>query len=713
MPRLGCPDRMAGGAPAPAPQEPMPETDRQEDARVLSPPSPARDWTGRPGSRDGKGVGRWLVPLLAGSWSLFQLSLPSLVSLNSDIVRTIHFVFAISLVYLTHPAFKKPRFRGKWLRWTGQADSVPRVDLVLMVCAGFSAGYYVLDYEGIMGRQNLPIARDYVVGIMLVVLLLEAARRSLGPALPVVASGFIGLCFIGERLPGFLAFKNIPPSQALTQLTMTTEGIYGVPLYVSANVVFLFVLFGALLEKSGGGHYFVQLAFSLLGRFRGGPAKAAVLASGMTGLVSGSSIANTVTTGTFTIPLMIKCGYPREKAAAIEVAASTNGQLMPPVMGAAALIIAERCNMEYLAVVRAAFVPAIVSYIALIYITHLEAAKLGLKGLPKEELPSFFPTFLGGIHFLAPLALLVGLLLRRFSPQLAAFWAILALAALVVLREQLRCARQGSSRLAALRRSASLLWESLVTGGRNMTGIGVAVAAAGIIVGIMTLGPGGRVSEAVTWIAGNNLLIMLVVTALISLVLGMGLPTTANYIVVSTVVVPPILLTANRAGFAVPLIAAHLYCFFFGILADDTPPVGLAAYAASAIAKSRPIPTGIQGFVYDLRTAILPFMFFFNTRLLLIGVDSFLQAAVVFVTATVAMLAFASATQRWLLIRTHWYESLLLGAVCAVLLRPDLMPWGTRLTWYGVGCATFAGVAIWQAMRSPAGGAASRAREGG
>lgn len=654
------------------------------------------------GPRHPVGFAGIVIPFLAALWSLFQLSLPYL-RVNSDMFRTVHLTFALALVYLSFPALRRIQPKRSGMKWLAERQTIPFGDYLLALAAAISALYYVIDYDGIAVRQGMPDFRDYLCGIALILLLLEGSRRALGPALPAVASAFILLCFVGERLPGMLAFKNVSPGQLLTQLTMTGEGIYGVPLYVSANMVFLFVLFGAMLEKSGGGHYFVQLAFCLLGRFRGGPAKAAVLASGLTGLVSGSSIANTVTTGTFTIPLMKKSGYPPEKAAAIEVAASTNGQLMPPIMGAAAFIIAERCGIEYLAVVKAAFIPAVISYLALLYITHLEAAKLGLRGLPPDELPPFLPTLLSGCHFLVPLILMIVLLALRFSPELAAFWSILVLALMIMGVEWVRGRRLGRQWRRSLYSGLSVIVQSLVTGGKNMMGIGVAVAAAGIIVGIMTLGPGGRVIEAVNWLSGGHLVPMLVITAVISLLLGMGLPTTANYIVVSTVVAPAILLTASQANLAVPLVAVHLYCFFFGILADDTPPVGLAAYAASAIARSRPIATGIQGFVYDLRTAILPFMFFFNPRLLLIGVHSVFEAVTVFLTGMIAMFSFASVVQGWLVIRNRWYETLFLILAAVLILRPRLISWGGPATWYTVGVVIYGGIALNQYYASQRG----------
>ena len=658
--------------------------------------------------------GRWLLPAVAASWSLFQLSLPYSTwllnqlhlsfSLHAGLVRAIHLSFAIGLVFLSFPHWRRRGLRDPVSHEPlGPVRSI--LAYLLVVVAVLAASFYALDYAGIAKRGGIPGTLDRVVGIALLLLLLEAARRALGWALPVIAGFFVLVCFFGPELPAFMAFKRLSLDRVISQLTMCSEGVYGVPLGVSASMVFLFVLLGAILEKSGGGHYFVDLAFSLLGTHRGGPAKAAVLASGMTGLVSGSSIANVVTTGTFTIPLMKRAGYPAEKAAAVEVAASTNGQLMPPIMGAAAFIIASTANVEYLVVVKAAFVPAIVSYLALIYITHLEACKLGLKGVPREELPRFWQTFFSGIHFLLPLALLVVLLVQRFSAELAAFWAIVLLAALVIVRELHSSRRAGDGLRNGWRRAGVLLWESLVAGGRGMMGIGVACATAGIIVGVMTLGPGSLVTDVVARLAGNNLALLLILTAFMSLVLGMGLPTTANFIVMAAVVAPTIAKLSGLPLTGVESLPVYFFVFFFGILADDTPPVGLAAYAASAIAKSDPIRTGIQGFTYDLRTAILPFMFFFNHRLLLIGVHSVWHAAWVFGVALVAMFAFASVTQGYLLRSNRWYESVLLAAGALFILRPGLLPGLPRATVCLLALGLCAAVSGWQWVclrRSPA-----------
>ncbi len=625
------------------------------------------------GNRHVTGPTRFIVPVIALSWSLFQLSVASFLLLDATYIRAIHLAFAISLVFLSYPMFKKPK-KNKFLNYFANSGKYTIIDYITVIAAVLSVLYLLFDFLGISNRQGSPLTRDIVIGALLIIFLLEAARRSLGPALPVVAIVFMLYAFYGPYMPAVIAFKGVSLNRLVGQLTMSTEGVYGVPLDVSATIVFLFVLFGAMLDKAGAGKYFVDLAFSLLGRFKGGPAKAAVLASGLTGMVSGSSIANTVTTGTFTIPLMKSVGYPDYKAGAVEVACSTNGQLMPPIMGAAAFIIAEYCNLDYFQVIKAAFVPAVVSYIALFYITHLEASKLGLKGVPKKDLPQFFPTLIAGLHYLIPVGFLIfELVIKRHSPQLAAFRSIIVLMIIIPLQNALSASRNGRSVKKALITSLKEIIDALIAGGKNMMGIGVAVAAAGIIVGIVTMGLGGIITEVIEVLSGGNFILILVITAIASLILGMGLPTTANYIVMATLTAPVIVTLGAKNGIMFPLIAAHLFVFFFGILADDTPPVGLAAFAASAIAKSDPIKTGIQGFTYDIRTAILPFMFIFNTDLLLVGITNIWQVGWIFITSVVAMFAFAALTQGWFIAKNRWYEGILLGAVAFGLLRPHLV----------------------------------------
>ena len=379
-----------------------------------------------------KGWDRYIIPTVAVAWSLFQLSIASFWVLDSTYTRAIHLGFAMFIVFLNYPVLKKTRFGLKFLSAT---DRIPVFDFIMATVAGLAALYIAIDYTGITQRYGAPNTRDIVMGLVLTVLLLEAARRVIGPALPVIAGLFIFYAFMGPYMPDLIAFKGVSMNRFVGQMTMSTEGIYGIPLDVSATIVFLFVLFGAMLDKAGAGQYFIRIALSLLGGFKGGPAKAAVMGSGLTGLVSGSSIANIVTTGTFTIPLMKKVGYPGTKAAAVEVAASTDGQLAPPIMGAAAFIIAEYVNVPYVEVIKAAAVPAFASYAALFYITHIEASKLGLRGIPRKELPPFFKTLFAGAHYLVPIVMLLWeLIVERHSPELAAFNAIWVMAVIMLLQ---------------------------------------------------------------------------------------------------------------------------------------------------------------------------------------------------------------------------------------------------------------------------------------
>jgi TRAP transporter 4TM/12TM fusion protein len=624
-----------------------------------------------------------VVPTIAVIWCFFQLSIASWLILDSTFIRAIHLGFALLIVFSNYPLFKKTRFG---LKYFSAKDRIPLLDYLIGIIAAFAAVYIVVDYAGLTTRYGAPITRDIVVGFTLIVLLLEATRRVIGPALPAIATVFLIYSFLGPYMPDLIAFKGTSLNRLMGQMTMSTEGIYGIPLDVSATIVFLFVLFGAMLDKAGAGQYFIKLALALLGGFKGGPAKAAIMGSGLTGLVSGSSIANIVTTGTFTIPLMKKVGYPGTKAAAVEVAASTDGQLAPPIMGAAAFIIAEYVNVPYIDVIKAAAIPAFASYAALFFITHIEASKLGLKGMSRAELPPFFKTLLSGAHFLIPLLLLMyELIVVRHSPELAAFHAIWAMAVVMFLQNPVKAA----------------------AGGRNMVSVALATAAAGIIVGVVALGLGQLITQIIDTLSGGNIFLMLIITAVASLIIGMGLPTTATYIVMASLTAPAIVTIGGIQGFIVPLMAAHLFCFYFGILADDTPPVGLAAYAAAAIAKSPPIPTGLQGFMYDIRTAILPFMFIFNADLILHNISSWPQGLLIFVMACVGNFAFASATQGWFVAKNRFYEIPLFLAVTLTLMRPDLIArWigiapSQRYWTYLIGLALYGILYLMQRLRIP------------
>ncbi|EGR0046610.1 TRAP transporter permease [Vibrio vulnificus] len=684
----------------------------------------------------------WFVPLC---WSLFQLwyasPLPFIFDfavLNDTQARAVHLTFAIFLAFTAYPALKSsPR------------EHIPALDWVLALLGSFSASYIYIFYTELAGRSGAPTTMDVVVAVTGMVLLLEATRRALGPPLMLVAALFLFYTFAGPYMPDVIAHKGASINKAMSHLWLTTEGVFGVALGVSTSFVFLFVLFGAMLERAGAGAYFIKVAFSLLGHMRGGPAKAAVVASGLSGLVSGSSIANVVTTGTFTIPLMKRVGFPGTKAGAVEVAASTNGQLTPPIMGAAAFLMVEYVGISYVEVIKAAILPALISYIALIYIVHLEACKAGMTGLPRRhnptlvqsllsftgtilglcvvsavvyygigwtkdvfgdaatpmvtiallvayvglvkisanhaqdgaleidaeltEVPDPGPTIKSGLHFLLPIVVLVWCLtVERFSPGLSAFWATVFMIFILLTQRPLMALMNKSDDIAQQTKAGwTDLLESLVSGARNMIGIGVATAAAGTVVGVVTLtGIGLVMTDFVEFISGGSVIMMLIFTAVISLILGMGLPTTANYIVVSTLMAPVIVTLGAQHGLIIPLIAVHLFVFYFGILADDTPPVGLAAFAAAAIAKSDPIRTGIQGFAYDIRTAILPFMFVFNTQLLLMGIDTWWHLLLTILSSIIAMLIFSAATQGWWLTKNKWWETLLLLILTFSFFRP-------------------------------------------
>lgn len=697
------------------------------------------------GARKPAGVPGKLLVSIAAVWSLFQLwissPLPYMVGFgvfNATQARSIHLAFAIFLAFMAYPALKRsPR------------NHIPLQDWVLAAVGAFCAAYMFIFYDQLSQRPGAPITQDVIVGVTGILVLLEATRRALGPPLMIVASVFLAYSLFGRWMPGFLAHGGVSPYGLINHQWLTTQGVFGIALGVSTSFVFLFVLFGALLDKAGAGNYFIKVAFSLLGHYKGGPAKAAVVASGMTGLISGSSIANTVTTGTFTIPMMKRVGFSSEKAGAVEVASSVNGQIMPPVMGAAAFLMVEYVGISYVEVIKHAFLPALISYIALIYIVHLEALKANLQGLessnparpllnkvigflggllllmglalgvyyglgwlkpllgdatpwvvavvltvvyvgllkvgshypvlelddptsPVVKLPQTRPTVMVGLHYILPVVVLVWcLMVERLSPGLSAFWATMFMIFIMITQRPITALFRGRSRPAEdVKEGFFDLWNGLVTGARNMIGIGIATATAGIVVGAVSqTGVGLVLADLVEVLSMGNLMLILLLTAVLSLILGMGLPTTANYIVVSALMAPVIVTLGQQNGLIVPLIAVHLFVFYFGIMADVTPPVGLASFAAAAVSGGDPLRTGFQAFYYSLRTAALPFLFIFNTDLLLIDV-TFLQGLLVFVVATIAMLIFAAGSQGVMLTRSRWYESLLLLLVAFTLFRP-------------------------------------------
>lgn len=697
------------------------------------------------GGRKPTGFSKQFIFAVALAWALFQLwyASPLPYKLNFGVIndghaRIIHLTFAFLLAFATFPALKSsPR------------KYIPIADWVLAALGIGAAAYLIIFYREISLRPGLPTLPDVVVSMIGIVLLLEAARRAVGPALAIIAGIMLLYIFAGPWLPGMMGHKGASLSRVASQMWLTSEGIFGVALGVSTNVVFFFVLFGSLLEKAGAGNYFIQLAFAMLGTFRGGPAKAGVVASGMTGMISGSSIANTVMTGTFTIPLMKRVGYSAVKAGAIEAAAGVNGQLMPPVMGAAAFLIAEYVGISYAEVVKHAFLPAFLTYGALFYIVDIEAAKLGLRGLSRSstlpirlsmlrallticgiiilsglvyygigwtkivfgeaatyvlgaallvayvglvrakakhpdlalddpskaiiKVPDFFETARTGLHYLLPVIVLIWcLMVEEMSPGLSAFWGTMFLIFIMVTQRPLIGFFRGEETLKArVHEGFDDLISALQGASRNMTSVGIATACAGIIVGTVSLtGIGLVMTEIVETASGGNLMIMLGLTALICLILGIGMPTTANYVVVATLMAPVLVEVAQQNDLAVPLVAVHLFVFYFGLMADVHPPAGLAAYAAAAISGADPIKTGMQGFWYEIRTGLLPFIFIFNTELLMIDIGSVWHFLFIVGCSIVAMACFVAATQNWLLTKNRWYETLALLLICFSLFRP-------------------------------------------
>ncbi|MFV0321543.1 MAG: TRAP transporter permease [Alphaproteobacteria bacterium] len=663
------------------------------------------------------------------------------IAIGSSQGRIIHLAFALGLVFLSFPMTKKaPKHRAPFYDW-------------MLMLAGVSAVLYqIVFWEAIQSRIGLPTTTDIVMGCIGLVILLEATRRSLGPALVIIASLGIAYTLFGDaKILGDFATNNISFKAFINHQWLTQESVFGTPLNVSMTVVFLFVLFGSLLEQAGAGSYFIRIAFSTLGHLRGGPAKAAVVASGATGLISGSSIANTVTTGTFTIPMMKKVGFSPEKAGAVEVSSSVNGQIMPPVMGAAAFLMVSYIDgLEYPDIVKHAFLPAIISYIALVYIVHLEACKNNFELLPRGYTPapaatrlmrilgavaaicafswlafiivSFLskilgdlstwafgailvsiyialvgycsrfpgldpdgspeidiplprpgPIFLSGMYYLLPVILLIWcLMVARLSPELSAFWGSLLLIFIIVTQRPLIAFFRKTGEFAThFKWGFNDLYQGLIAGSRSMIGIALATAAAGIIVGVVSqTGIGSKFADLVEAIAGNSIILILLMTAVLSLILGMGLPTTANYIVVSTLMVPVVVELGEANGLIVPLVAAHMFCFYFGIMADVTPPVGLASFAAAAISRGDPLKTGAVAFFYSLRTAILPFLFIFNTRLLLWDVG-WVEGITVAIISTIGILIFTAGLQGWFLMKNKIWEAGMLLLAAFILFRPN------------------------------------------
>ena len=615
-----------------------------------------------------------VVSAIAIIWSLFQLwyASPFPFMLNFGMfkglpARAIHLGFALTLAFLIYPVAK-----GKKISF---------FDIIISFVGAFSCLYIYFFYDQLVERGgvllslkitdtfNFPV--ELILGGCGILILLEATRRAIGLPLVIIATCFLLFSYFGRFAPEIISHGGLSLNRLVGFQWLDQEAIFGIPIGVSVDFIFLFVLFGALLETAGGGKYFLDLAFAMVGKMRGGPAKAAILGSGMTGLISGSSIANTVTTGTFTIPIMKKTGFSKEKAGAIEVSSSVNGQIMPPVMGAAAFVMASFIGVTYFEIVKHAFLPAIISYIALFYISHLEALKLNLKGMDDADVPNLKKTFLSGIHFLIPIFVLIyTLVYLRFTASYSIFYATITL----ILVNLINLIIKNNYSKDSFKEWFNQTIIGFEKGALNMVAVGIAIATAGIIVGAVgSTGLSTNLIIVIESIAKDNVTILLFLTIILCLLLGMGLPTTANYVVVASLMATVLVDVGNASGFIFPLIAVHLFVFYFGLMADVTPPVGLASYAAAGISGGDPLRTGVQAFWYSLRTGILPIVFLFNHELLLIGIENIWHGLVVIITSLIGILVFTSATQGWFVNRLKWYEIIIFLIISISLLSPDFV----------------------------------------
>ena len=616
-----------------------------------------------------------IVTAIAIIWSLFQLWYASPFPFWFNIgmfkglpARAIHLGFALLLAFLIFPS--------------SRSKKISFIDILISIVGALCCLYIYFFYDQLVDRggillkinlgENFIIPIEIIIGMTGILILLEATRRVIGMPLVIIAVCFLLFSYFGKYAPEIISHGGLSLKRLVGFQWFDQEAIFGIPIGVSVDFIFLFVLFGALLETAGGGQYFLNLAFAMVGKMRGGPAKAAILGSGMTGLISGSSVANTVTTGTFTIPIMKKTGFSKEKAGAIEVSSSVNGQLMPPVMGAAAFVMASFIGVTYFEIVKHAFLPAIISYVALFYISHLEALKLNLKGMEEKDVPNFKKTFLSGLHFLIPIFVLIYLLVYlRLTASYSIFYATIALVIVNLINKIVKSSKEGNYT------DALKIWfkQTVVgfeKGAINMVAVGIAIATAGVIVGAVgSTGLSTNLIVVIESVAKDNVIILIFLTIVLCLLLGMGLPTTANYVVVASLMSMVLVDVGNASGFIFPLIAVHLFVFYFGLMADVTPPVGLASYAAAGISGGDPLKTGVQAFWYSLRTGILPIVFLFNHELLLIGIENIWHALLVIFTSLIGILVFTAATQRWMFNKLRWFEIIIFLIISISLLSPE------------------------------------------
>lgn len=589
-----------------------------------------------------RGLMAKVVAAIAIVFSLFQLYTAAFGVLDAMIQRSIHVAFGLCLIFLLYP------MRKSWPR-----DRLHPIDLLFAIVGAAIPMYIVAFYGDLVLRAGTVTTTDYIVGLIGILLILEAARRVVGIPIVVIAGLFILYALFGRQIPGQLAHRGVDLPTLTQHLFYTTEGIFGIPIGVSSTFIFLFVLFGAYLEKTGLGQFFIDLANAVAGWASGGPAKVAVLSSGLMGTVSGSSVANVVGTGSFTIPMMKRLGYRPEFAGAVEATASTGGQLMPPIMGAAAFLMAEFTSIPYSRIIVAAAVPALLYYFGVWTGVHLEAKRLGLRGMTREELPKLKEIMLSRGHLLLPLIAIVYLLVVGYTPMKAALIGILLSIGASMLRKNTRI-------------SFADVVAGLEQGARSALGVIAATASAGIIIGVVTqTGLGLKLGSTLVDLAHGNLFLTLFFTMITSLILGMGVPTTANYVITSTIAAPALTLIG------VPILAAHMFAFYFGIIADVTPPVALAAFAGSAIAKANPLKTGLQASKLAIAAFLVPYVFVYKPALLMIDVHA-LDMIEILITSVIGIIGVASAMSGFLIAKQSWVERIIFFVGGMMLVTPGL-----------------------------------------
>ena len=616
-------------------------------------------------------------------------------------MRPLHLAFVMGLAYLLYPARKKSR-----------KDTLPWYDVALAVVSVVVCLYPVVFFQKIVSQNSLEMY-ELIIGGIGIVLLFEACRRVVGLPIVVIALVFIAIGFFGRSMPGFLGNRGFSLKNIIRHLFYTQEGVFGTPLGASSTFIFLFILFGSFLEKTGVGDFFIDLSNALAGTRRGGPAKVAVITSALEGTVSGSSVANTVGSGSFTIPMMKNLGYRPEFAAAVEAAASTGGQIMPPVMGAAAFLMSEIIGLPYSVIVKAAIIPALLYFAGIYIITDIEARKQGLKGLTRDQMPSLKHIMLERGHLILPLVAIVWVLSSGYTPSVAALTGLLCAALGSYLRtgaELLVAVFRRRSREpfgAILRRSAGLrpmdYLKALEGGARSILGVALACGVAGIIAGMITLtGIGLKMGAGLTALAGGNILLLLVFTMLTSIILGMGVPTTANYLITSTIMAPIVAkaltgalpdvygaLAALSPGIAI--LPAHLFTFYFGIIADITPPVALAAMAGAAIAKSDPLRTGIEASRLAIAAFLVPYIFVFNPQMLMLNA-AWYEVLQIAITSLLGMVGIGMAVEKYWTSKLNILQQLMALAGGLMLIDPN---WLTDIG----GIVLIALVIAWQQFR--------------